>query len=381
HWQSSGGQPLLMLFSAGSIESNTWDRIRIYDGPDNLSPLLYTNPAGTTQLAGLELIAGSGHIYMENTSDGSGSCQSGGFTQWAWEIGCLDCTNPGATFSIVEDCIHHAFSVAVNVDSLGSGTFARIANSLSTDTITNVLTGITMVGPFPMDSLVTLTVMNETNNLCRIYSPAFTSASTACVDTVCAATAYDYCYGNSDTAWFAYQGAVGIPLTIEFLWGQLLADDFVQIYNGWVPSAANLIWQGNLNGNLAGWAVNTTSGNKMLMRVVSNSAYSCATGEASPPLHWVVQCGSVGIDENMGTSFSMFPNPTTGELSLQLPSTARGSVDMRVADLSGRTVHHETFNCTGGANTFDLAKLQSGNYVVTITTNDWVKSQQLQIIH
>lgn len=70
-----------------------------------------------------------------------------------------------------------------------------------------------------MDSLVTLTVLNETNDLCRIFSPEFTSASTACVDTVCAATAFEYCYSNSDTAWFAYQGDVGTPLTIEFLWG------------------------------------------------------------------------------------------------------------------------------------------------------------------
>lgn len=382
HWQSSGGEPLALQFSAGTIESANWDHLRIYDGPDNLSPLLFDHTQ-TSQfnLAGLLVISTGPSIYMQNTSDGSGSCQSGGQTEWAWEIGCLDCTNPGATFSIVEDCIHHAFSIAVNIDSLGSGAFARIANSLSTDTLTNVPAGITLVGPFPMDSLVTLTVLNETNDLCRIFSPEFTSASTACVDTVCAATAFEYCYSNSDTAWFAYQGDVGTPLTIEFLWGQLLADDFVQIFNGWDPIPANLLWQGNMNGDMTGWSVNTTNNNhQMLLRIVSNSAYSCATGEAFPPLHWVMQCGTVGIGENMGTDFSMYPNPTTGELSLQLPSIAHGSVDMRVVDLSGRSVHHETFTSTGGVKTFDLAKLQSGNYVVTITTNDWVKSQQLQVI-
>ena len=383
HWESSGGQPLALQFSAGTLESNAFDNLRIYDGPNNLSPLLYqtTLPYPGTDLTGLLVISTGPSIYMENSSDGSVSCQSGGQTPWVWEVGCLDCTNPGATFSIVEDCIHHQFSVAVNVDSLGSGAFARIANSLSTDTMTNVPAGITLVGPFPMDSLVTLTLLNETNNLCRIYSPEFTSNSELCVDTACAATAYEYCYTNLDTAWFAYQGLPGIPLTIEFLWGNLMPDDFVQIYNGWVPTPTPL-WQGNLNGNMAGFSINTSNNNdKMLMRIVSNEAYSCATGEAALPLHWVIQCGSVGVSENMGTSFSMFPNPTTGELSLQLPTTARGTVDMRVADLSGRTVHHEIFNSTGGVNTFDMAKLQSGNYVVTITTNDWVKSQQLQIIH
>jgi len=382
HWQSSGGQPLALQFSAGTIESANWDNLRIYDGPNNVSPLLFEHTQ-TSQfnLSGLLLVSTGPSIYMENTSDGSSSCQSGGQIEWAWEVGCLDCTNPGATFSIVEDCIHHSFSIAVNMDSVGSGAFARIANSLSTDTLSNVLAGITMVGPFPMDSVVTLTVLHETNDLCRIYSPEFTASSEACVDTVCAATAYEYCYTNSDTAWFAYEGMVGIPLTIEFLWGQVLADDFVQIFNGLSPVGAPL-WQGNLNGNMTGLAVNTINNNhQMLMRVVSNGSHSCATGEASPVLHWVVQCGAVGIDENAGSSFAMYPNPTTGELFLQLPSTARGAVDMRVADLAGRTVHHEVFNSTGGMQSIDLGKLQSGNYVVTITTNDWVKSQQLQVIH
>jgi hypothetical protein len=382
HWQSSGGQPLALQFSAGTLESATFDHLTIYDGPDANSDTLFNHVGPAEDLTGLLVISTGSHIYMTNSSDGSVSCASGSQTEWEWEIGCLDCTNPGATFSIVEDCIHHAFSVAVNVDSLGSGAFVRVANTLSTDTLTNVPAGITIVGPFPMDSVVTLTVMNETNNLCRIYSPEFTAASTACVDTVCAATAYDYCYSNTDTAWFAYQGMAGVPLTIEFLWGQLLADDFVQIFDGWDPATSPLLWQGNLNGNLSGWAVNTLNNNgQLLMRVVSNSAYSCATGEAFPPLHWVVQCGAVGVSEIASSGFSMYPNPTTGELSLQLPSIARGAADLRVVDLSGRTVHHETFSTNGGVNTFDLKGLQGGNYVVTITTNDWVKSQRLQIIH
>jgi hypothetical protein len=296
-------------------------------------------------------------------------------------VGCLDCTNPAASFTMVEDCIHHAFSIAVNVDSTGSSPVVRIANSLSTDTLGNVPAGTTLVGPFPMDSTVTLTVLNETNNLCRIFSPAFTSPSVNCVDSVCAATAYNYCYGNTDTAWFAYQGTATVPITIEFLQGQLLPGDFVQIYDGLAPNAATLLWQGNLNGNMAGFAINTTNPqHQMLMRVVSNSSGSCATGEATTELQWVVQCGAVGINETAASSFAMFPNPTTGELSLRLPADAHGEVEMRVVDLTGRTVHQERFTAAGGTNTFELGNLQSGNYMVTITTTDWVKSERLQII-
>jgi len=382
HWQSSGGQPLAIQFSAGSIESATFDHLTIYDGPDGNSDILYEHVGGAEDLTGLLVISTGADLYMTNSSDGSVSCSSGSQTEWAWEVGCLDCTNPGATYTMVEDCIHHSFSIEVNVDSTGSGSFVRIANSLSTDTLTNIMAGMNIVGPFPMDSTVTLTVMNETNNLCRVFSPAFTSPSIACVDSVCAAEAYEYCYTNNDTAWFAYQGTENVPVTIEFLWGQLLADDHVQIYNGVSALPDSLLWQGNLNGNMTGFAMNSTSGSHaLLMRVVSNSGYSCATGNASPPLHWMVQCGAVGVHEVPPSDFSIYPNPTTGELTIVLPMIARGAADMRIVDIAGRTVHQQTFNNTGGVNSFDLNGLHSGNYTVTITTNDWVKTQRLQIVH
>ncbi len=382
HWQSSGGQPLAIQFSAGTIESATYDHLTIYDGPDASSDILYNHVGAAEDLTDLLFISTGADLYMTNSSDGSVSCESGSQTEWAWEVGCLDCTNPGATYTLVEDCIHHSFSIEVNVDSTGSGSFVRIANSLSTDTLTNIMAGMNIIGPFPMDSTVTLTVMNETNNLCRVYSPAFTSASVACVDSVCAAEAYEYCYTNQDTAWFLYQGTENVPLTIEFLWGQLLADDFVQVYDGPSPIPADLLWQGNLNGNMTGFAISTTNNDHvLLMRVVSNGAGSCATGEASLPLHWVVQCGAVGVHEVPPSDFSMYPNPTTGELTIVLPMIARGTADMRIVDIAGRTVHQHTFNNTGGVNNFDLNGLHSGNYTVTITTNDWVKTQRLQIVH
>lgn len=384
HWQSSGGQPLAIQFSAGTIESQffAYDSLLIYDGVNSSGTLLYQTTVGANNLAGLLQIASSGDLYMRVNSEFSGSCQDGSQTAWAWDVGCLDCTNPAATYSVVEDCIHHAFSIDVNVDSTGSSPVVRIANSLNTDTLQNVPAGITTVGPFPMDSVVSLTVMNETNSLCRVFSPQFTAATTNCVDSVCAAEAYEYCYTNNDTAWFLYQGTANVPLTIEFLWGHMGAGDFVQIYNGSSPIVANLLWQGNLNGNMAGFAINSTNPqHSLLMRVVSNGAVSCATGEISPILHWVVQCGAVGVGEIAASDFSMYPNPTTGQLMVRLPDNSRGAMDLRITDLAGRVVHHELFNASGAVNTFDLKGLVSGNYTVTLTTNDWVKSQQLQIIH
>ena len=383
HWQSAGGQPLAMEFSAGTIESSTWDHLRIYDGPDNNSPLLFDHTQ-TSQfnLAGLLLISTSSHIYMENSSDGSGSCQSGSQTEWAWTVGCMDCTNPGASFSVVEDCVHHSFSVAVQVDSLGSGSFVRIANTLGTDTLTNIPAGITMVGPFPMDSVVMVTVLNETNDLCRVFSEPMSAASTACVDSVCAPTSYEYCYTNNDQAWFAYQGESGTPLTISFLWGKLLVNDYVQIYNGLNPVPNRLLWQGNLNGDMAGWSVNTSQGfSSMLMRVISDGTGSCASGDVWPPLYWVIGCGSVGIDEvPLTEGFLMFPNPSNGEVSIRVQQLLTTPAEMRVTDMAGRTVLQQSLAPNGGLWTVDLGGLERGNYVVTITTQDWVRSERLQIM-
>ena len=384
HWQSSGGQPLAIQFTAGTIESEftVWDHIRIYDGVDNTGTLIYENVSGTTTLAGVLAIASSGDLYMQVSSDFINSCEDGSYDTWVWSIGCLDCTNPVVSaFNVVKDCIHHAFSVEVNVDSTGSSPVVRIANSLNTDTLANVGTGITTVGPFPMDSTVVLTVMNESNALCRVFSPALTEVTATCVDSVCAATAYEYCYTNNDTAWFLYQGTANVPLTIQFLWGQMLAGDFVQIFDGGSPTST-LLWQGNLNGNMAGLVMNTNNAqHKLLMRVVSNAIGSCATGQAFPPLHWVVECGAVGVNELSASAFSMYPNPTTGELTLRLPAGTLGSMDLRITDLTGRAVYHERFNAAGPVKNFDLKELAGGNYTVTLTTNTWVKSQQLQIIH
>ena len=293
----------------------------------------------------------------------------------------MDCTNPQADYTVVPDCLHRSYQVAVNVSNTGSSSTVRIANSTSQDTLMNVPQGTILVGPIPMDSTATITVMNATNSLCRIFSPEENYASVDCAIPSCAAEAYEYCYTNADTAWFTYYSTEDVPLTIEFLWGHLLADDYVEIFDG-SSAQAPLLWQGNQGGDMAGFAINSTNAdNTLTMRVVSNGSGSCATGQTDLPLHWVIQCGAVGIGELADGDFSMYPNPASSELYLRLPSGNQGSADLRILDVSGRIVDHEVFNAVGGStNTFDLHGLQSGNYTVVVTTPQWVKAQRLQII-
>ncbi|MGV9012599.1 MAG: T9SS type A sorting domain-containing protein [Flavobacteriales bacterium] len=383
HWQSSGGQPLYMLFSAGTIESTYYDHLKVYDGGDEFAPLLYENlePYPGTQLAGLLLIASGADLYMTFTSDGSGSCGGFGQSQWAWDVSCLDCTNPAATFSIVPDCLHHTYQVAVNVTNTGSDPTVRIASSTANDTIANVGMGITLSAPIPMDSTVMITVLNATNNLCRIFSEEFNSPSSDCNIPSCEVVSYDYCYTNADTAWYTYVGTSATePLTIDFMSGQMLLNDYVEIFDGPNPQSP-LLYIGNNGGNMAGISFNSTNPEHTItLRIISDGQYSCATGEATELLNWHVLCGYVGIGERTTTSFLMYPNPTTGMVDMVLPTSVKGAVDVRVMDIAGRTVHHETLNVDAAGNTLDLQGLQSGNYTVIITTADNTGAQRLQIV-
>jgi hypothetical protein len=384
HWQCACGSPLSLEFSAGQIESASFDHLRIYDGPDNNSPILFDHTMTTQEdLTGMLFISAGSDIYMEMTSDGSVSCASGSEAEWTWTIGCLDCTNPEALFSVVPDCQHATYQVAVNVTSTGSSGTVRIANTATPgDTLENVGSGTTFVGPIPMDSVSNLTVLNADNSLCRVFSEPQNAAFADCVIPITDAQNFTYCYTNTDTSYFAYKCADDMPIAITFHAGQLLVNDYVQIYDSAGVSENVLVFQGNLNGNMEGYSINSTNPqNALVMRVVSDSTYSCITGDATVSLNWTVECGYAGIEEGSAANFTMYPNPATSELYMRLPDDTHGSTEVQILDVSGRVAYSKTFTAAGAElNTFDLHGLESGNYSVVVTTPNWVKAQNLQII-
>src|SRR5690606_29874947 len=69
YWQSACGYPVTVHFISGTIEGNASDQMRIYDGPDAVSALIFSNPGDDLDLAGLSFVGGSGELYMEMTSD------------------------------------------------------------------------------------------------------------------------------------------------------------------------------------------------------------------------------------------------------------------------------------------------------------------------
>ncbi len=104
-WQSECGAAIWLEFTSGTIESGAYDQLRIYDGPDNTAMLIYANPSepGTVDLAGIQVVAISGYLYMELFSNDSNSCATVGLrdadTDWTWEWAC---SIAGATAGVEE---------------------------------------------------------------------------------------------------------------------------------------------------------------------------------------------------------------------------------------------------------------------------------------
>lgn len=384
-FQSDSDFPIAIVFNSGQIES-CCDYFSIYDGPTPSSTPLAQNFNNGGDMTGVFYASSQTTAGPQNAltvvfhSDVSVNCQVNGYTPISYTVACLDCTNPEASYTVVPDCIHQTFSIQLNVPNTGTSSTVRVANSLNTDTLENVPQGVSMVGPFPMNSQVVLTVLNATNDLCRVFSPSLTYSTADCVIPSCSAAGYEYCYANSDTAWFVYQSSTSEPLTIGFQWGELLVNDYIQVFDG-LDANAPIIFMGNLGGDMSGYAINSTNGaNAICMRIISNFSGSCSDGAASS-MYWVVECGEVGVDELSTGDFDLFPNPSNGQVFLRMGGVTQGAMELRVADLTGRVVYTDRVApMQHSTQVLELGNLASGTYVVTLNGSDWLRTKQLQIV-
>ncbi|HMU12694.1 MAG: hypothetical protein JST41_08750 [Bacteroidetes bacterium] len=369
-YQSSGASPLGIVFSAGTIENAAYDHLTIYDGPDQAAPVLYDHVLNSTeQLAGLT-VAGTGNVlYMRMTSDYSVSCASGAMTPWVWTVGCISCTDPQATFGTVADCPHNRYNVDVNVTGLGSGDDVLITDSWSGDTLSGIGLGNTVIGPIPMGVGVQVSVINGSNPFCSTVSEQLALPAAACVITACDLLQVEHCYADADTVWFIYTSGESVPVTIFFNSGQLLPGDQIRVFNG-LTTDAQLVYAGNFGGDISGYSLTSNNpDNALLVQVVSDGTGSCATGEATPALHWSVGCGFTGLDLAGGTAVGLFPNPSTGMVQVMVPWPGIEVVRAEVFDPAGRKVQEtRSLPHAGGAMLLDLGGLADGRYALRLST-------------
>lgn len=381
-YQSPNAYPIALVFNSGSIDAFGVDRIEVYDGTDYLAPLVYSgnNGGDLTDLVFTSTNPDNA-LCVRFVSDFFDSCEDGSQPGgWNWSVSCLDCTNPQAGFELIEDCLHHGFNVAVNVSSLGSAADLRVTDSWSGDTLIGIGLGTMTIGPIPVGQTAQVTVLNGANPLCRINSEDFTLPQDQCVVTACEPIGVDYCYGDSDTAWFTYQSGENTPVTIAFAYGQLLDGDEVWIYNG-LDDNAQLVFAGDFGGDISGFSISSSNpDNALTFQVISDADGSCATGEATTHLYWTVGCGLVGVDESFITSPLLFPQPCSERLNVRWPGGADAQVTAELFDVTGRCVLREAYHAVAsGIRTLDIVRLRAGDYVLRLTSAQGVFSGQVLI--
>lgn len=86
--------------------------------------------------------------------------------------------------------------------------------------------------------------------------------------------------------------------------------------------------------------------------------------------------GVLGINKAQLLNFSMFPNPSNGQVTLQLPSDAN-QAQVNIFDYLGKTLLQKSINSSN--NTLDVSNLTTGIYFVRIQTDTKVGTKKLII--
>lgn len=386
---------LHLKFLRGTIESSTWDRLRIFDGPSNNSPLLFQHTFSSTYNLGppgsainnsinayydVDVEATGNNLYMELTSDGSIHCTSqNNYDPFEWEVYCDGCAAPGIAYEMVPDCRDRTFVAEVIVSAPPGAAGLQIVNTITSETILASATGTYAFGPYPQNTPVEFMVAEADNLECAYYSGTLTYDSQDCVMVTCGYDNFNYCYGNNEDRWYTWQAAQSMPITIGFFQGQMTGTDRIIVYNGFNENAP-VLFQGNNGGSFLGFAVNSLNPqNAITMRIQSDGAGSCQDNPALAELQWFVVCGMVGLEETTAPAFSLHPNPTEGTVFITW-SGASGAASMRVLDAAGRTVlKHQLVLTAEGFHTVDLGGLANGQYVMQLITPDAVHSERVQV--
>jgi len=394
-YELPGAGTLRLTFLRGTIESNTFDRIRIYDGPSNTSPLLFqhTNTAtwnlGPTGSAvnnaianyyAVDVTATGSNLYMEMESEGSVQCSSSStYDPWEWIVFCEGCQIPGVSYTAVPNCFERTYVMEVDIAAVGPDGL-RVVNTFTGGEQVATTAGTLSFGPFAQNAPVAFELTALDNPVCSYYSDTLTHASVDCIIASCGVDNYTHCYGNGEDRWYTFQSSINVPTTIEFLQGQMLSGDRIVVYNG-RDENATVLYQGNNGSNLTGFAVNSQNvNNSITLRIQSNSTGSCADGGATAELIWDVACGAVGIDELGDGAFVVYPNPTNGLLYIETGKETVDKVALRIFDISGQVVLEQQLAAQSGLNTVDMHGLMSGHYLVQLTSGGWVKTQRVEVI-
>ena len=103
---------------------------------------------------------------------------------------------------------------------------------------------------------------------------------------------------------------------------------------------------------------------------VNGSAYFDDCGQCVGGNTGIEPCMVTSVSESASGHFSVYPNPTNGQLTLQLPSALEGAVLYQLTDLSGRVVlSHQARVISGASHALQL-NVPNGTYFLHANHSD-----------
>lgn len=193
-----------------------------------------------------------------------------------------------------------------------------------------------------------------------------------------------YCYTNNDDHTWYWVSACGAPVRVHFFSGTIEAspNDQLRIHDGADGMAPLLFANPSSPSSMDLTDLGFVGNSGMLfMEMTSNATNCCATDNLmGTSWQWAVTSGgTAGIDGRQADGLAMYPNPAKDLLNLRLPEGILAQTEVRITDVSGRTVYRELIR--PGLNTLDVHGLRDGYYTVVAAMPEGMTVRGLQIIH
>lgn len=89
-----------------------------------------------------------------------------------------------------------------------------------------------------------------------------------------------------------------------------------------------------------------------------------------------IEISGIGFDENTTIDFNVYPNPTQGNITINLSNAS--NVLVKIIDINGKVIKTKQVN--NAINTFDLSNYENGIYFVKIESNDKVITKKISLL-
>ena len=190
-----------------------------------------------------------------------------------------------------------------------------------------------------------------------------------------------YCYQSGETTAFTYQSTDGSALSVLFNSGNvennydelivLDSDGVTELYNGYGAS-----------GNVSGLSF-TSTGDAITVTVSSDTSVSCETSSSINPLDFSVSCAaqarpSVDMNTNDSLTWTMYPNPTKGNVQIDLSPLKVSSAQVDLYDYTGKVIRSLSVNTKYSSKVdMNLQGLSAGVYFVKVISDNGTSVKQL----